>query len=112
AVNQLIASMVRKVGGFTFQELNLSIHDIRKTSERGTDLSDSFVTRPPHVPAPVTGDTEFLRLTLNAALRLDLQPVRLVHALQNHDEMTYELVHFATAHEHDVFHFAGYARLG
>ena len=31
AVNQLIASMVRKVGGFTFQELNLAIEDIKRT---------------------------------------------------------------------------------
>ena len=29
AANHLIASMVRKVGGFTFQELNLTIDDIR-----------------------------------------------------------------------------------
>jgi len=107
AVNQLIASMVRKVGGFTFQELNLSIDNIKKTSERGPDLSYDFVNRPAYVHALVTGDTEFLRLTLNAALRLDVQPVRLVHGLQNHDEMTYELVHFATAHENDVFHFRG-----
>jgi trehalose synthase len=107
AVNQLIASMVRKVGGFSFQELNLSIDDIKKTSERGPDLSYDFVNRPAYVHALVTGDTEFLRLTLNTARALDLQPIRLVHALQNHDEMTYELVHFATAHENDVFHFRG-----
>ena len=32
AANHLIGSMVRKVGGFTFQELNLTIDDIRETS--------------------------------------------------------------------------------
>ena len=32
AANQMIASMVRKVGGFTFQELNLAIDDIKNTS--------------------------------------------------------------------------------
>ncbi len=32
AANQFIASMVRKVGGFTFQELNLAIDDIKATS--------------------------------------------------------------------------------
>jgi trehalose synthase len=36
-----------------------------------------------------------------------LQPIRLVHALQNHDELTYELVHFATGHKDDVFGFRG-----
>jgi trehalose synthase len=107
AANQLIASMVRKVGGFTFQELNLSIDDIKTTSERGADLSYDFVNRPAYAHALATGDTEFLRLTLNTALGLDLQPVRLVHALQNHDEMTYELVHFAIGHKDDIFRFRG-----
>jgi trehalose synthase len=107
AVNQLIASMVRKVGKFTFQELNLSIDDIKKTSERGADLSYDFVNRPAYVHALATGDTEFLRLTLKSALKHGLQPVRLVHALQNHDEMTYELVHFAIAHKDDIFAFRG-----
>jgi glycosidase len=103
AVNQLIASMVRKVGGFTFQELNLSFDDIKKTAERGADLSYDFVNRPAYVHALATGDTEFLQLSLNAALQHGLQPIRLVHALQNHDEMTYELVHFATGHKDDTF---------
>jgi trehalose synthase len=107
AANQLIASMVRKVGGFTFQELNLSIDDIKKTSERGADLSYDFVNRPAYAHALATSDTEFLRLTLNAALHHGLQPVRLVHALQNHDEMTYELVHFAIGHKDDIFRFRG-----
>jgi len=107
AVNQLIARMARKVGKFTFQELNLSIDDIKKTSERGADLSYDFVNRPAYVHALATGDTEFLRLTLRSALEYGLQPVRLVHALQNHDEMTYELVHFAIAHKDDIFNFRG-----
>jgi trehalose synthase len=107
AANQVIASMVRKVGGFTFQELNLSIDDIKTTSERGADLSYDFVSRPAYAHALATSDTEFLRMTLNAALQHGLQPIRLVHALQNHDEMTYELVHFAIRHKDEVFGFRG-----
>ncbi|WP_197510703.1 hypothetical protein [Tessaracoccus coleopterorum] len=64
AANQLIGSMVRKVGGFTFQELNLSMDAIRSTSLAGPDLSYDFVTRPAYQHALATGDTEFLRLTL------------------------------------------------
>jgi trehalose synthase len=107
AANQLIASMVRKAGGFTFQELNLAIDDIRDTGRRGADLSYDFVNRPAYHHALATGDTEFLRLTLSAALEEDLQPIALVHALQNHDELTYELVHFAATHRNDVFRFRG-----
>lgn len=107
AANQFIASMVRKVGGFTFQELNLSIDDIVATSERGADLSYDFVNRPAYHHALATADTEFLRLTLNTARQLGVEPVGLVHALQNHDEMTYELVHFATLHAEDTFEYQG-----
>jgi trehalose synthase len=105
AANQLIASMVRKVGGFTFQELNLTIDDIKSGAERGADLSYDFVTRPAYHHALATGDTEFLRLTLNLAVKHRVDPASLVHALQNHDEMTYELVHFETLHARDRFPF-------
>jgi trehalose synthase len=107
AANQLIASMVRKVGGFTFQELNLTIDDIRSSAERGADLSYDFVNRPAYVHALATADTEFVRLTLNLSVKHGVEPASLVHALQNHDEMTYELVHFATLHAEDLFAFRG-----
>jgi len=107
AVNQVIASMVRKLGGFTFQELNLAVDDIRVTSQRGADLSYDFLNRPAYHHALATGDTEFLRLTLTIGLQNDVQPVSLVHALQNHDELTYELVHFSGRHAEDVFAFRG-----
>jgi trehalose synthase len=108
AANQLIASMVRKVGGFTFQELNLTIDDIKSSSERGADLSYDFITRPAYHHAIATADTEFVRLTLNLAKGMGVEPVALVHALQNHDEMTYELVHFETLHADDRFTFRGH----
>ncbi len=107
AANHLIAGMVRKVGGFTFQELNLTIEDIRDTSEVGADLSYDFITRPGCQHAVATGDTEFLRLCLRQALELGVDPASLVHALQNHDELTYELVHWATRHCEDEYEFRG-----
>ena len=78
-------------------------HDQRHQEDpvRGADLSYDFVNRPAYHHAMATGDTEFLRLTLNLARDLGVEPVSLVHALQNHDEMTYELVHFATLHAGD-----------
>ena len=105
AANHVIAGMVRKVGGFTFQELNLTMEDIRDTGRVGADLSYDFVNRPAYHHALATGDTEFLRLTLRTSLELGVEPVSLVHALQNHDELTYELVHWATLHADDVYPF-------
>ena len=107
AANQMIAGMVRKVGGFTFQELNLTIDDIRITSEAGADLSYDFVNRPAYHHSLATEDTEFLRLTLRTSLELGVEPASLVHAMQNHDELTYELVHWATGHRDDLYQFRG-----
>ena len=107
AANQLIGSMVRKVGGFTFQELNLTIDDIAETGKVGPDLSYDFVTRPAYHFAMATSDTEFLRLTLREAMAAGIDQASLVHALQKHDELTYELVHFATRHAHDTYSLGG-----
>ncbi|GLJ80009.1 maltose alpha-D-glucosyltransferase [Microbacterium imperiale] len=107
AANHIIAGMVRKVGGFTFQELNLTIEDIRDTGAVGADLSYDFVGRPGYHHALATGQTEFLRLALTTSLELGVAPVQLVHGMQNHDELTYELVHWATRHGDDVYRFRG-----
>jgi trehalose synthase len=107
AANHLIASMVRKLGGFTFQELNLTIEDIRQIGEAGADLSYDFINRPAYHHALATADTEFLRLTLRTTLELGVDPASLVHALQNHDELTYELVHWSTGHRDEVYTYQG-----
>lgn len=105
--NQLIAGMVRKLGGFTFQELNLTLEDIKAMSQGGADLSYDFVTRPAYHHALVTGDAEFLRLMLRLMHQYQIDPASLIHALQNHDELTLELVHFWTSHKADAFTFRG-----
>lgn len=105
--NQIIAGMVRKLGGFTFQELNLTVEDIASMSQGGADLSYDFITRPAYQHALVTGDTEFLRLMINTMRECGIDTASLVHALQNHDELTLELVHFWTLHQADVYTYAG-----
>ncbi len=105
--NQLIAGMVRKAGGFSFQELNLTVDDIAAMTGGGADLSYDFITRPAYQHALLTGDTEFLRLMLKIMKDYNIDPAGLIHALQNHDELTLELVHFWTLHETDIFTFQG-----
>jgi trehalose synthase len=105
--NQLIAGMVRKLGAFTFQELNLTLEDLREMSRGGADLSYDFVTRPAYHHALVTGDASFLRLMLGLMRNYEIDPAALTHALQNHDELTMELVHFTGPHQNDQFPFRG-----
>jgi trehalose synthase len=99
--------MVRKAGGFSFQELNLTVDDIASMSHGGADLSYDFITRPAYHHALVTGDTEFLRLMLKTMRDYHIDPASLIHALQNHDELTLELVHFWTLHAKDTYTFGG-----
>ena len=105
--NQIIAGLVRKAGGFTFQELNLTVDDIATMSNGGADLAYDFITRPAYAHALVTGDTAFLRLMLAEMHAAQIDPAGLVHALQNHDELTLELVHFWTRHAEDVYAYHG-----
>lgn len=105
--NQLLGGAIRKAGGFSFQELNLTIDDIAAMSHGGADLSYDFITRPAYQHALLTGRTEFLRLMLKEMHRFNVDPASLIHALQNHDELTLELVHFWTLHAHDQFMYQG-----
>jgi len=104
--NQLIGDMVRKLGGFTFQELALAFENVREAKSGGADLSYDFVTRPAYEHALLTGDAEFLRLIFQLMRQYDIDPAALIHALQNHDELTMGLGHFVT-HANDVFAFHG-----
>ena len=104
--NQLIADMVRKLGGFTFEELALSFDDFREMARGGPDLSYDFVTRPAYDDALVTGDAALLRLVFELMRTYSIDPGRLIHALQNHDELTMGLAHFG-AHADEQFAFRG-----
>ncbi len=89
--NQL-AFLTRKLGGFSFQELNVPLKELRQFTENGPDLSYDFFTRTQCVHSLLTGDAAPLRLAFRHLLEAGIQPVTLVHDLQNHDEFTYQLV--------------------
>ena len=112
AANQIISNMVRKVGGFTFQELNLPLKDIKKFSRNGADLSYDFINRPAYHHAFASEDTEFLKITLRLALFYEIDPASLVHAMQNHDELTTELVHFLDDRNPTSYYFRGTKHTG
>ena len=105
--NQLIGDMVRKMGGFTFQELALAFDKIHEMSNGGADLTYDFVTRPAYEHALLTGDAEFLRLIFQLMRKNEIDPGALIHALQNHDELTMGLSQFVGPHEEDHYSFRG-----
>ncbi|MGV8124739.1 MAG: maltose alpha-D-glucosyltransferase [Candidatus Xenobiia bacterium LiM19] len=103
--NGVISMMVRKLGGFTFQELNLTLEDLKSMTVTGADLSYDFISRPASQHAIATGNAGFLFLMLRLMHAYKINPLTLIHALQNHDELTLELIHFMTVHADELFSY-------
>jgi len=106
-----IAMMVRKLGGYSFQELNLSLDDLKQFTKWGPELSYDFFTRPPCLYAMVTGDAGPLRLMLRLIQQEGLDLGIFVHALQNHDELMFDLAHMRN-HGDEKFWVNGEEMLG
>ena len=85
------AMLVRKLGGWTFHELNVPLSDLKGFTASGPDLSYDFTTRAQVLHALLTGDAGPLRLAFRWMLEAGVQPVAFVHDLQNHDELTFQL---------------------
>jgi trehalose synthase len=104
--SNLIAMMIRKLGGHSFQEINASLDDLKRFVPWGPDLSYDFITRPPYLYAMVTGNAGPLRLMFRLMQREGLDPGIFVHALQNHDELMFDLCHLRT-HADEEFPVGG-----
>ena len=87
-----LAFLIRKLGGWSFQELNMSYADIKAFTQEGPDLSYDFFTRTESLHALLTGDAALLRLAYQQMTDAGVEPLALVHDMQNHDEITYQLV--------------------
>lgn len=105
ATNSL-AFLIRKLGGFSFHELNIPLRELKAYTEHGPDLSYDFFTRAQCMHALLTQDATLLRQAFQFLLDADVQPISLVHDLQNHDEITYQLVEL-DARGDEVFQIAG-----
>jgi len=103
---ETLAMLIRKMGGFSFQELNVSLDRVRATLESGPELGYDFTTRPAYIYALATGDAGPLRLMLRLMLEYEVPPGRMVHGLQNHDELMLETTHLRVNGE-QAFEYEG-----
>jgi len=87
-----VAMLARKLGGWTFHELNVPLKDLKPFIANGPDLSYDFVTRAQCLHALLSGDAGPLRLAFRWMLEAGVQPLAFAHDLQNHDEITFQLV--------------------
>ena len=110
-VTDLLGMMIRKLGGFSFQELNTDLAEIRRSLESGSEFYYDFCTRPGYLYALVMGDGGPLRLMLRELLAFGIQPNRFVHGLQNHDELMLETTHLRV-NGSKVFEYEGASERG
>src|SRR5947199_2409804 len=87
-----IAALTRKLGGWSFHELNVPLEKLTAFTKNGPDLSYDFFTRAQCLHALLTGDAAPLRQAFGLLRDSKVSPGALVHDLQNHDEITYQLV--------------------
>jgi maltose alpha-D-glucosyltransferase/alpha-amylase len=99
-----IALAVRKLGGFTYQEFAAPLAQLKQFAPNGPDLSYDFFTRAEALHPLITGDALPLRLGHHFLLEAGIPQGTLIHDLQNHDEITYQLFELGS---HDDFEFEG-----
>ena len=87
-----LAFLSRKLGGWTWVELNSPTDSYKKFMEYGPDVGYDFFTRAQTVHPLITGDARILRVAHRSILQAGLDYSRLIHALQNHDEIAYQLI--------------------
>ncbi len=87
-----LAFLSRKLGGWTWVELNSPTDDYKRFMENGPDVGYDFFTRAQTVHPLITGDARILRVAHRSILDAGVDYSRLIHALQNHDEIAYQLI--------------------
>lgn len=86
-----LAFLIRKLGGYSFHELNIPLKELKAFTANGPDLSYDFFTRAQCLHALLMQDATLLRQAFQFLIDENVQPISLVHDLQNHDEITYQL---------------------
>lgn len=99
-----IAMAARKIGGFTYQEFAGPLETLKEFAPSGADMSYDFFTRAQALYALIDGDALPLRLAHHFLLEAGVQANTLVHDLQNHDEITFQMFELGS---HGDFDFEG-----
>ncbi|ABS27514.1 trehalose synthase [Anaeromyxobacter sp. Fw109-5] len=94
-----IAMFLRKIGGWSFQELNVPMDQFKDFGTHGPDLGYDFFTRAECFHPVITQDARPCRLEHQLLLEKEIKHGELIHDLQNHDEITYQLVNLGSQGE-------------
>jgi trehalose synthase len=87
-----LAYTARRLGGWTWVELNVPVESYAQFMQHGADLGYDFFTRAETLHPLITSDARILSLAHRALLEAGIRHGGLIHSLQNHDEITYQQV--------------------
>jgi trehalose synthase len=99
-----IAMATRKLGGFTYQEFAAPLQTLKQFATNGPDMSYDFFTRAEVLYGLINGDALPLRLAHHFMLDAGVQSSTLLHDMQNHDEITFQMFELGS---HDDFVYEG-----
>jgi trehalose synthase len=99
-----IAMAARKMSGYTYQEFAGPLATLKEFAPEGADMSYDFFTRAQALYALIDGDALPLRLAHHFLLEAGIPSNTLVHDLQNHDEITFQMFELGS---HGDFDFEG-----
>ena len=105
-VSRIAASLVRSLGGCSFQKLDIPLDQVSFFADQGADLFYDIWSWPTYHYALLTGDAALLRTMLRLIHDYGVQPKQLIHSLQIADPIPNALVH-CIAHAEDLFTFRG-----
>lgn len=93
-ITRQLAMLMRRLGGFTYEENNSELDNIKNAELLGPDLSYDFAMRTGYIHAIAMGDAGLLNTQQDLVKTYGINYQRLIHAMQNHDNLCYELAHF------------------
>jgi trehalose synthase len=99
-----VAFMARKLGGWSYQEFAAPLAQLKEFAPNGPDLSYDFFTRAEALYPLINGDALPLRIGHHFLLEAGVPASTLIHDLQNHDEITFQMFELGS---HDNFQFEG-----
>lgn len=94
-----LAFLHRKLGAWTWVELNVPISQFEEYMEHGPDAGYDFFTRAQTVHPLITQDARVLRIAHQLLVERGIDHGRLIHEMQNHDEITYQLINLSAQGE-------------
>jgi len=103
---EFLAQLTRKLGGFSFQTLNLPLESIAAFSDFGADLNYDYLLRYAALSALLHKDASFLLSCYELLSYYGLKPIQFIHALQNEAPLTDELKHLES-HPEEKWTFLG-----